>query len=111
VGTPLAEGKESRVFNNREHVLEYGIRADFTLIKGCTADTHGNVLYHRTARNFAPMMATAATVTIVQAADVVEAGALDPEAIVTPGIFVDRVVHVSSPALESALNEAGASYP
>ena len=111
VGTPLAEGKESRVFSNREHVLEYGIRADFTLIKGCTADTHGNVLYHRTARNFAPMMATAATVTIVQAADVVEAGALDPEAIVTPGIFVDRVVHVPSPALESALNEAGASYP
>jgi len=111
VGTPLAEGKESRVFGNREHVLEYGIRADFTLIKGCTADTHGNVLYHRTARNFAPMMATAATVTIVQAAAVVEAGALDPEAIVTPGIFVDRVVHVSSPALESALNEAGASYP
>ena len=111
VGTPLAQGKESRLFGEREHVLEHGIRADFTLIKGRTADTHGNVLYHRTARNFAPMMATAATVTIVQAAEVVEAGALDPEIIVTPGIFVDRVVHVPSPALESALNEAGASYP
>jgi len=110
-GTPLAEGKETRTFDGREHVLEHGLRADFTLIKGRVADTHGNVLFHRTARNFAPMMATAAAVTIVQAAEVVEAGALDAEVIVTPGIFVDRVVHVPSPALESALNEAGASYP
>ncbi|MBU3682544.1 MAG: 3-oxoacid CoA-transferase subunit A [Phycisphaerales bacterium] len=110
-GTPLAEGKEVREFGGREHVLEHGLRADFTLIKGRTADTHGNVMYHRTARNFAPMMATAAAVTVVQAADVVPAGALDAESIVTPGIFVDRVVHVPEPALESALNEAGASYP
>jgi 3-oxoadipate CoA-transferase alpha subunit len=110
-GTPLAEGKETRMFGGREHVLEHGLRADFTLIKGRIADTHGNVMFHRTARNFAPMMATAATVTIVQAAQVVPAGELDPETIVTPGIFVDRVVHVASPALESALNEAGASYP
>jgi 3-oxoadipate CoA-transferase alpha subunit len=110
-GTPLADGKETRVFDGREHVLEHGLRADFTLIKGRVADTHGNVLFHRTARNFAPMMATAGAVTIVQAAEVVDAGTLDPEAIVTQGIFVDRVVHVPSPALESALNEAGASYP
>jgi len=110
-GTPLADGKEIRVFNGRDHVLEHGLRADFTLIKGRAADTHGNVLYHRTARNFAPMMATAGHVSIVQAAEVVDAGALDPESIVTPGIFIDRVVHVPSPALESALNEAGASYP
>ena len=110
-GTPLADGKELRVFNGREHVLEHGLRADFTLIKGRAADIHGNVLYHRTARNFAPMMATAGHVSIVQAAEVVDAGTLDPEAIVTPGIFIDRVVHVPSPALESALNEAGASYP
>ena len=110
-GTPLADGKEIRVFNGREHVLEHGLRADFTLIKGRTADIHGNVLYHRTARNFAPMMATAGHVSIVQAAEVVDAGTLDPESIVTPGIFIDRVVHVPSPALESALNEAGASYP
>ena len=110
-GTPLADGKETRVFNGREHVLEHGLRADFTLIKGRIADTHGNIMFHRTARNFAPMMATAAAVTIVQAAEVVPAGELDPESIVTPGIFVDRVVHVPSPALESALNEAGASYP
>ena len=110
-GTPLADGKEIRVFNGREHVLEHGLRADFTLIKGRAADIHGNVLYHRTARNFAPMMATAGHVSIVQAAEVVDAGTLDPESIVTPGIFIDRVVHVPSPALESALNEEGASYP
>jgi 3-oxoadipate CoA-transferase alpha subunit len=110
-GTPLADGKEVRTFAGREHVLEHGLRADFTLIKGRVADTHGNVLYHRTARNFAPMMATASACTIVQAADVVQPGELDAESIVTPGIFVDRVVHVPEPALESALNEAGASYP
>ena len=110
-GTPLAAGKEVREFGGREHVLEHGLRADFTLIKGRTADTHGNVLYHRTARNFAPMMATASGCTVVQAAEVVQAGELDAESIVTPGIFVDRVVHVPEPALESALNEAGASYP
>ena len=110
-GTPLADGKETRLFDGREHVLEHGLRADFTLIKGRVADTHGNVLFHRTARNFAPMMATAAAVTIVQAAEVLQAGTLDPECVVTQGIFVDRVVHVPSPALESALNEAGASYP
>jgi 3-oxoadipate CoA-transferase alpha subunit len=110
-GTPLADGKEVRTFGGREHVLEHGLRADFTLIKGRAADTHGNVLYHHTARNFAPMMATASSCTVVQAAEVVPAGALDAEAIVTPGIFVDRVVHVPEPALESALNEAGASYP
>jgi 3-oxoadipate CoA-transferase alpha subunit len=110
-GTPLADGKEVRTFDGREHVLEHGLRADFTLIKGRAADVHGNVLYHRTARNFAPMMATAGAVTIVQAAEVLDAGALDAEAVVTPGIFVDRVVHVPAPQLESALNERGASYP
>jgi 3-oxoadipate CoA-transferase alpha subunit len=111
VGTPLADGKECRTFAGREYLLEHGIRADFTLIKGHTADTHGNVLYHRTARNFAPVMAMAGAVTIVQAAHVVEAGALDAEAVVTPGIFVDRVVHVPHPALESELVSAGARYP
>jgi len=111
VGTPLAQGKEHRTFAGRECVLEHGIRADFTLIKGRVADTHGNVLYHRTARNFAPPMASAAEVTIVQVAEVVDAGSLDPETVVTPGIFVDRVVHVPQPAHESALIAAGASYP
>ncbi len=111
VGTPLAQGKEHRFFGETECVLEFGIRADFTLIKGRRADTHGNVVYHRTARNFAPPMATAAGITVVQVAEVVDAGQLDAESIVTPGIFVDRIVHVPSPQQESALIAAGARYP
>ena len=111
VGTPLAEGKECREFNGRAYVLEHGIRADFALIKGRAADTHGNIVYNKTARNFGPPMAMAGKVTIVQVGEVVEPGALDPEVIVTPGIFVDRVVAISNPAHESALVEAGVSYP
>ncbi|MEM8757932.1 MAG: 3-oxoacid CoA-transferase subunit A [Planctomycetota bacterium] len=111
VGTPLAEGKESRVFDDREFVLEYGLRADVALIKGRAADTHGNVVYNKTARNFAPPMAMAAATTIVQVQETCEPGGLDPETVVTPGIFVDRVVAVAEPAHESALVAAGASYP
>lgn len=111
VGTPLAAGKEHRRFGGREYLLEEGIRADFTLIKGRTADAHGNLVYHRTARNFAPPMAMAGAVTIVQVREVVEPGAIDPESVVTPGIFVDRVVHVPNPAQESELVAAGARYP
>ena len=111
VGTPLAEGKECREFGGRKYLLEHGIRADFSLIKGRVADTHGNILYNKTARNFGPLMAMAAKVTIVQVAEVVEPGKLDPESIVTPGIFVDRVVAIANPAHESELVEAGASYP
>ena len=111
VGTPLAEGKEKRAFSGREYVMEYGLSAHYTLIKGLTADTHGNVLYNKTARNFAPIMAMAGEVTIVQAANVLEPGAIDPETVVTPGIFVDRVVEVRNPAHESELIAAGVSYP
>ncbi|MDG2095713.1 MAG: 3-oxoacid CoA-transferase subunit A [Phycisphaerales bacterium] len=111
VGTPLADGKESREFNGREYLLEHGLKADYALIKGVTADSHGNVLYNKTARNFAPIMAMAADVTIVQAARVHEAGDIDPEIVVTPGIFVDRVVEVAEPAYESELIAAGVSYP
>jgi 3-oxoadipate CoA-transferase alpha subunit len=111
VGTPLADGKESREFNGREYLLEHGLKADYALIKGVMADSHGNVLYNKTARNFAPIMAMAADVTIVQAARVHEAGDIDPEIVVTPGIFVDRVVEVAEPAYESELIAAGVSYP
>jgi 3-oxoadipate CoA-transferase alpha subunit len=111
VGTPLAEGKEEREFNGRPCLLEHGLTADFTLIKGRVADHHGNVLYNKTARNFAPIMATAGNVTIVQAAEVLEPGAIDPELVITPGIFVDRVVEVREPAHESELIAAGVSYP
>jgi len=111
VGTPLAKGKEVRVFDGREYVLERGLPADFTLIKGLKADRYGNVVYNKTARNFGPVMAMAARTTIVQAASVVAAGELDPETIVTPGIFVQHVVRVPDPAHESALVAQGASYP
>ncbi|XRQ12278.1 3-oxoacid CoA-transferase subunit A, partial [Actinomadura welshii] len=94
VGTPLAEGKETRTIDGRVHVLEYPIRGDVALIRAHRADTMGNLVYRKTARNFGPVMATAAATTVVQVGGVVPAGDLDPEAVVTPGIFVDRVVRV-----------------
>jgi len=111
LGTPLEEGKERRTINGRDYVLEYGLTADFSLIKGRVADTYGNVVYNKTARNFGPPMAMAGKITIVQAARVVAPGRLDPEVIVTPGIFVNRVVEIPNPAHESILVAAGASYP
>jgi 3-oxoadipate CoA-transferase alpha subunit len=91
-GTLLAEGKETRVIDGRVYVLEHPIRGDVALIKAHIADRMGNLVYRKTARNFGPVMATAATTTIVEVRDVVEPGDLDPEVVVTPGIFVDRVV-------------------
>ena len=111
VGTPLGEGMERRTFGGRDYLLAYGLTANFALIKGRSADRHGNVVYNKTARNFSPIMATATTTTIVQAASVVLVGELDAEVIVTPGIFVNRVVAVADPAHESALVAAGRSYP
>ena len=110
VNTPLAEGKESRMFNGQEYVLEYGIKADFALVKAETADRYGNLLYHATARNFGPIMCTAANTTIVQAKHIVEPGMIDPEAVVTPGIFVQKVIEVTNPADESKLVEENISY-
>ncbi|WP_431779548.1 3-oxoacid CoA-transferase subunit A [Microbacterium aurantiacum] len=94
VGTQLAEGKESRTIDGRDYVLEYPIRADFALISALAGDRWGNLVYRKTARNFGPVMATAATTTVAQVDRIVELGALDPEAIATPGIFVDRLVAV-----------------
>ena len=94
VGTPLAEGKEERVIDGRRYVLEYPIRGDLALIAAHRADEMGNLVYRRTARNFGPVMATAATVTVAQVDDIVPTGTLDPEAVVTPSIFVDRIVRV-----------------
>lgn len=111
VNTPLAEGKEIRVFDNIQYVMEYGIKADFSLIKCEAADRHGNLIYNKTARNFGPIMCTAAEKTIVQAKRIVELGEIDPESIVTPGIFVKRVVEVSNPADESTLVKENRRYP
>jgi 3-oxoadipate CoA-transferase alpha subunit len=91
-GTLLAEGKETRLIDGRHYVLESPIHADFALIKAHRGDRWGNLVYRKTARNFGPIMAMAAKVTIAQVADVVELGELDPENIVTPGIFVKRIV-------------------
>jgi len=91
-GTLLAEGKETRLIDGRQHVLEYPIHADFALIKAFRGDRWGNLVYRKTARNFGPIMAMAARCTIAQVSEVVDLGVLDPEAIVTPGIFVQRVV-------------------
>ncbi|MFM9453736.1 3-oxoacid CoA-transferase subunit A [Streptomyces europaeiscabiei] len=96
VGTPLAEGKEEREIDGRKYLLEYPIKGDYALIGAHIADTLGNLVFRKTARNFGPVMATAATTTIVQVDEVVEAGTLDPEAVVTPSIYVDRVVQAEA---------------
>lgn len=98
VGTLLAEGKETREIDGRRYVLEHALHGDVALVGAYLADGMGNVVYRKTARNFGPIMATAARTTIVQVHRVVDTGALDPEAIVTPSIFVDRVVAVGGPA-------------
>lgn len=94
VGTQLTAGKETREIGGRTYVLEYPLRGDVALIGAYRADRMGNLVYRKTARNFGPVMATAATTTIVQVSEVVETGALDPEAVVTPSIYVDKVVVV-----------------
>jgi 3-oxoadipate CoA-transferase alpha subunit len=94
VGTALAEGKEIREIDGRLYALEYPIPADFALVSALRADRLGNLTYRKTARNFGPVMAAAARTTIVQVDEVVPLGALDPEIVVTPGIFVDRVIAV-----------------
>ena len=90
-GTPLAEGKETREIDGRHYVLEYPIKADFALIKAHQGDRWGNLVYRKAARNFGPIMATAAKTTIVEVSQLVALGELDPENIITPGIFVQRV--------------------
>jgi len=94
VGTQLADGKEEREIDGRRYVLEYPITADFALISALKGDRWGNLVYRETARNFGPIMATAATKTIAQVDEIVPPGSIDPETVVTPGIFVDRVVAV-----------------
>ena len=93
-GTELAEGKETREIDGRHYVLEYPIHGDVALIKAEAGDRWGNLVYRKAARNFGPVMAAAARTTVVQVREVVETGDLDPEAVVTPGIYVDRVVAV-----------------
>lgn len=101
-GTDLARGKETRRIGERDYVLEYPIHADYALIKADRADRWGNLVYRKTARNFAPIMAAAARCTVVQVRETVELGRLDPEAIVTPGIFVKRLVNAPASLAKAA---------
>jgi 3-oxoadipate CoA-transferase alpha subunit len=98
-GTLLAEGKETRAIAGRHYVLEYPIHADYALIKADRGDRWGNLVYRKTARNFGPIMATAAKCTVAQVREILPLGALDPEHVVTPGIFVHRLVAVPSGAV------------
>lgn len=92
VGTPVAEGKEVREFNGRKYLMEQGLRGDVAFVKAYKADKHGNLIYNKTARNFNPVMATAADFVIAEVEEIVEPGELDPESIVTPSVFVDMVI-------------------
>jgi 3-oxoacid CoA-transferase len=110
VGTDAAKGKEERVFNGRRYVLETAMQADFALLRGATADRYGNVVYRRGSRNFNPLFATGAKTTIVEVERIVEPGAVDPEAVVTPHIFVDRVVQNEHPLDLQAIRELSRRY-
>ncbi|NTU94993.1 MAG: 3-oxoacid CoA-transferase subunit A [Bacteroidales bacterium] len=111
VNTPLAKDKETRVFNGKTYVLEQALNADFSLVKCHAADKYGNLIYNKTARNFGPVMCMAAKTTIVQTKKILEVGQIDPECVVTPGIFVKKVVEVSNPADESVLVAENRRYP
>tara|TARA_B100001758_G_C18394914_1_gene605296 strand:+ start:852 stop:1565 length:714 start_codon:yes stop_codon:yes gene_type:complete len=111
VDTPLANKKENRIINGVENVLEYAIKADYSLVKCHKADRYGNLTYNATARNFGPIMCSAAKVSIVQAKQIVELGELNPEEIITPGIFVKKVVEVINPEHESELVANQMRYP
>ena len=92
VGTIVAEGKETREFNGRQYVMERGLKADFALIKAWKGDTQGNLVYRKTARNFNPMMATAAKITIAEVERLVNPGELEPDMVATPGVYVKRIL-------------------
>jgi 3-oxoacid CoA-transferase subunit A len=91
VGTEIAEGKEVRNFNGKEYLLEYAFDSDFAIVKAWKGDTHGNLIFKDTARNFNPLMAMAGKITIAEVEELVEAGQLDPNQIHTPGIYVHRI--------------------
>ena len=110
LNTPLAKGKEIKKIEGKKYVLEYAIKADFSLVKCRAADRYGNLVYHATARNFGPIMCSASNTAIVQSSQIVNVGDLDPEIIVTPGIFVQKVVEINNPAHESELVSKNIKY-
>ncbi|QFS85056.1 3-oxoacid CoA-transferase subunit A [Roseivivax sp. THAF197b] len=110
-GTQIAEGKHTETFEGRPYIRENWLKADFALIKAELGDPHGNLTYRMAARNFNPIMAMAATTTIAQVTKITPLGGIDPEHVVTPGIFVDQVIEVANPAQEEVLNREEAVYP
>lgn len=110
-GTELAAGKPTAEFDGRTYVQERWLKADFAIVKAHVGDTHGNLTFNKAARNFNPLMCMAAKTTIVQVSRIVPAGAIDPEHVITPGIFVNKVVEVPFPQQEEELVRAGVSYP
>ncbi|HKK09791.1 MAG TPA: 3-oxoacid CoA-transferase subunit A [Bacteroidales bacterium] len=111
VNTPLSEDKEKREFKGQTYVMEHAIKADYALVKCETADRYGNLTYNKTARNFGPIMCTAAQNSLVQARKTVDVGQIDPETVVTPGIFVTKVAEVNNPLDESQLVAENRRYP
>jgi 3-oxoadipate CoA-transferase alpha subunit len=109
-GTELAEGKPVAEFDGRHYVQERWLKADFAIVKAHLGDTHGNLTYRKAGRNFNPLMCMAATTTIAQVSQIVAPGDIDPEHVITPGIFVDAVVEVSNPQQEEELIRAGVAY-
>ena len=109
-GTDLANGKKIEDFDGRSYVQERWLKADFALVKADIGDTHGNLTYRAAARNFNPLMCTAATISIAQVRQIVAPGGIDPEHVITPGIFVQGVVAVANPQQEETLNRSGAVY-
>ncbi|WP_323039274.1 3-oxoacid CoA-transferase subunit A [Gemmobacter sp.] len=110
-GTDLANGKPVADFDGRSYVQERWLKADYALVKAETADTHGNLTYRAAARNFGPLMCMAAATTVVQATRILAPGSIDPETVITPGIFVQQLVEVPHPQQEEDLNRANATYP
>lgn len=109
-GTELAEGKPIAQFDGRSYVQERWLKADFAIVKAHLGDAHGNLTYNKAGRNFNPLMCMAAKTTIAQVSQIVPVGGIDPEQVVTPGIFVDAVVEISNPQQEEELIRAGVAY-
>jgi 3-oxoadipate CoA-transferase alpha subunit len=111
VGTPLAEGKEEKSFNGKKYILETALHADFAFVKADKADRYGNLTFNKTARNFNPVMCMAANQSIVQVRDIIEPHQTNPEEVITPGIFVDKIIKIQNPIVESKAIAEGLIYP
>jgi len=111
VGTPLAEGKEEKSFNGKKYILETALHADFAFVKADKADRYGNLTFNKTARNFNPVMCMAANQSIVQVRDIIEPYQTNPEEVITPCIFVNKIIKIENPIVESKAIAEGLIYP